>query len=147
MQCCVDIFCLCFQSVQFSLHPINLFLTIASQDLLQNYQTKSVSSSSPVSRTSHFISCNNFVVQLQGCCSCRQISQKVQVWDLLTHTFHYTDPFKVSLGPLQSVWLNGGFFENLPTLMGKVLFVCTENFKDECFSNLCQCQEGFAERL
>ncbi|XP_041843781.1 uncharacterized protein LOC121641608 [Melanotaenia boesemani] len=49
--------------------------------------------------------------------------------------------------PLRSAWLNFIFHGNVPTSVGKVLFVCSKHFKDECFSNLRQYQDGFAERL
>ncbi|XP_030587311.1 uncharacterized protein LOC115781660 [Archocentrus centrarchus] len=48
---------------------------------------------------------------------------------------------------IRSEWLNFIFFGNVPTSVRKVFRVCAKHFKDECFSNLRQYQEGFAERL
>lgn len=50
-------------------------------------------------------------------------------------------------GPLRNEWLHFIFDGNIPESVGKVLFVCANHFKKECFTNLRQYQDGFAQRL
>uniref|UniRef100_A0A8C5HUM5 THAP domain-containing protein 1 n=1 Tax=Gouania willdenowi TaxID=441366 RepID=A0A8C5HUM5_GOUWI len=49
--------------------------------------------------------------------------------------------------PFRSAWLSFIFHGNVPTSVGKVIIVCAKHFKDDCFCNLRQYKEGFAERL
>uniref|UniRef100_A0A8C5NHU9 THAP-type domain-containing protein n=1 Tax=Gouania willdenowi TaxID=441366 RepID=A0A8C5NHU9_GOUWI len=47
--------------------------------------------------------------------------------------------------PFRSAWLSFIFYGNVPTSVGKVIFVCAKHFKDDCFCNLRQYKERFAK--
>ena len=52
-----------------------------------------------------------------------------------------------SSDPVRTRWINFIFDGKIPTTLGKVVYVCVNQFKSDCFLNEGQYKTGFASKL